>query len=152
MDETLWCDHSNETSSAVLSHCTIYLVCSSNFWVCRWNPMVLPFKWNLLAVLSHGTIYLVCSSNFWVCGWNPMVWPFKWNLFSSAFTGCYLLFQNFTRWNLETLLDICFWLNLAVKGLNTGCLMDVELYLSLNQGDHIGASITDFKAVEGALL
>ena len=31
VDEILWCDHSNETSSAVLSHGTIYLVCSSNF-------------------------------------------------------------------------------------------------------------------------
>ena len=37
MDEILRCDHSNETSSAVLSHGTIYLVCSSNFWVCGWN-------------------------------------------------------------------------------------------------------------------
>ena len=31
VDETLWCDHSNGTSSAVLSNGTIYLVCSSNF-------------------------------------------------------------------------------------------------------------------------
>ena len=31
VDEILWCDHSNETSSAVLSHYTIYLVCCSNF-------------------------------------------------------------------------------------------------------------------------
>ena len=31
VDEILWCDHSNETSSAVLSHGTIYLVRSSNF-------------------------------------------------------------------------------------------------------------------------
>ena len=46
MDEILWCYHSNETSSAVLSHGTIYSVCSSNFWVCGWNPIVLPFKWN----------------------------------------------------------------------------------------------------------
>ena len=30
-DEILWYDYSNETSSAVLSHGTIYLVCSSNF-------------------------------------------------------------------------------------------------------------------------
>ena len=30
VDEILWCYHSNETS-AVLSHGTIYLVCSSNF-------------------------------------------------------------------------------------------------------------------------
>ena len=29
--EILWCYHSNETSSAVFSHGTIYLVCSSNF-------------------------------------------------------------------------------------------------------------------------
>ena len=31
VDEILWCDHSNKTSSAVLSHGAIYLVCSSNF-------------------------------------------------------------------------------------------------------------------------
>ena len=31
VDEILWCDHSNETSSAVLSHGTIYLVSSTNF-------------------------------------------------------------------------------------------------------------------------
>ena len=31
VDESLWCDHSNETSSGVLSHDAIYLVCSSNF-------------------------------------------------------------------------------------------------------------------------
>ena len=40
VDEILWCDHSNETSSAVLSHGTIYLVCNSNFCVCERNPMV----------------------------------------------------------------------------------------------------------------
>ena len=44
MDEILWCYHSNETSSAVLSHGAIYLACSSNFLVCRRNPMVSPFK------------------------------------------------------------------------------------------------------------
>ena len=49
VDEILWCDHSNETSSAILSHGTIYLVCSSNFWVCGWNPMVWLFKWNLFS-------------------------------------------------------------------------------------------------------
>ena len=31
VDQILCCYHSNETSSAVLSHGTIYLVCSSNF-------------------------------------------------------------------------------------------------------------------------
>ena len=38
--EILWCDHSNETSSAVLSHGAICLVCSSNFGVCGENPLV----------------------------------------------------------------------------------------------------------------
>ena len=33
VDEILWCCHSHEVSSAVLSHGTIYLVCSSNFQV-----------------------------------------------------------------------------------------------------------------------
>ena len=47
VDEILWCYHSNETSSAVLSHGTIYLVCRSNFCVCGWNPTVWPFKENL---------------------------------------------------------------------------------------------------------
>ena len=31
VDEILRCNHSNETSSAVLSHSAVYLVCSSNF-------------------------------------------------------------------------------------------------------------------------
>ena len=31
VDELLWCYHSNETSSAVLSLGTIYSVCGSNF-------------------------------------------------------------------------------------------------------------------------
>ena len=31
MVEIPWCDHSNETSSAVFSHGTICFVCSSNF-------------------------------------------------------------------------------------------------------------------------
>ena len=31
VDGLLWCYHSNETSSEVLSHNTIYSVCSSNF-------------------------------------------------------------------------------------------------------------------------
>ena len=34
VDEILWRYHSNETSSAVLSQGSIYLVCSSNFGVC----------------------------------------------------------------------------------------------------------------------
>ena len=31
VDEILWCDHSNETSSVVFSHGTICLVCRTNF-------------------------------------------------------------------------------------------------------------------------
>ena len=63
VDEILWCYQSNETSSAVLSHGTIYLVCGSNFWVCGWNPMLWPFRWNLFSS-TFTWHYLVCSSNF----------------------------------------------------------------------------------------
>ena len=49
VDEILWSYHSNETSSAVLSHGSTHLVCtgSSNFWVCGRNRIVWPFEWNL---------------------------------------------------------------------------------------------------------
>ena len=47
VDEILWCCHSNETSSAVLSRDAIYFVCSSNFWICGCNPVGWPFKWNV---------------------------------------------------------------------------------------------------------
>ena len=57
MDEILWCDHSNETSSAVLSHGTFHLVCSSNYesvdeilWCDHSNE-------TYSAVLSHGTTW-----------------------------------------------------------------------------------------------
>ena len=49
VDEILWCDHSNETSSVVLSRGTINLARSSNFGVCGWHPMMLPLKWNLVS-------------------------------------------------------------------------------------------------------
>ena len=48
MDEILWCYHSNETSSAVISHGTIYLVCSSTF--------------SLLAEVSHDEAKIFASS------------------------------------------------------------------------------------------
>ena len=61
VDEILWCYHSNETSSAVLSHGTVKLVCSSNsfesveqiLWCYHSNE-------TSSAVLSHGTVKLVC--------------------------------------------------------------------------------------------
>ena len=60
----LWCYHSNETSSAVLSHGTIYLVCivltfESVDEILRCDNL----NENSSAVLSNATIYLVCSSN-----------------------------------------------------------------------------------------
>ena len=68
LDQIPWCYHSNETSSAVLSHGTIYLVCFSNFWVCGWNPMVLLFKWNLFS--STFTWYHLFRVLLWLlCLW-----------------------------------------------------------------------------------
>ena len=50
MDETLKCDHSNESYWAVLSCAAVYYAVQggTNFWVYGWNPKVSPFKWNLL--------------------------------------------------------------------------------------------------------
>ena len=73
----LSCYHSNETSSAVLSYGTIYLVRSPNFWDCGWNLIVLPFKLNLFSSSFTWHYYLVCSPNFWNLGWNPMLLPFN---------------------------------------------------------------------------
>ena len=63
VDAILWCYHSNETSSEILSHGTIYLVCSSKeiesvdaiLWCYHSNE-------TSSEILSHGTIYSVCSS------------------------------------------------------------------------------------------
>ena len=51
VDETLLCDHSNESYWAVLSCGTVYYAVHgcSNFEVCGWNPSVWPFKWKLLS-------------------------------------------------------------------------------------------------------
>ena len=73
VDETLWCDHSNETSSAVLSHGTIHLVNSSYFWVCGRNTMVWPFKWNLFS--STFRWY-----NLFRNIWQNEIWKFRWIL------------------------------------------------------------------------
>ena len=64
MDEILWCYHLNETSSAVLSHGTIYLVCT----VVATFESVDQIVWcdysyeTSLAVLSHGILFLVQHS------------------------------------------------------------------------------------------
>ena len=68
VEEILWCYHSNETFSAILSHGTIYLVCSANFWVCGWNPMVLTFKWNLFRSVfawSYSSL-MVLQKDIWI--------------------------------------------------------------------------------------
>ena len=60
--------HSNETSSAVLLHGTIYLACSCYFWVFGPKPMVLPFKWNLFS--STFTWYHLFRMLLWLlCLW-----------------------------------------------------------------------------------
>ena len=70
VDETLWCDHSKETSSAVLSLGLILFVLRA---VQNVEPMD-EILWcdhsneTSSTILSHGTICFVCSSNFWVCG------------------------------------------------------------------------------------
>ena len=61
-EEILWYYRSHDTSSAVLSHGTIYLVRSSNFWGCGRNPMVLPFTWNLFSSTFTRFVYYLFTS------------------------------------------------------------------------------------------
>ena len=69
-----------------------------------------PFTARVLVEALYG------DSNIKVCGWNPMMWPFKWKLSTCTYTWCYLFFKILENeiWNL---VEICFLLNLAVKGL-----------------------------------
>ena len=75
--DILWNDHSNETSSAVLSHRTVYLECNSNFLVGAWNPRVGTFKWNLLS--STFTSFRL----FFSILLNKFSWLFTWVTFGS---------------------------------------------------------------------
>jgi len=63
VDETLVCDHSNESYWAVLSCGTVYYAVQggSNFWVYGWNPSVWPFKWKLLSSTFMWYCLLCCT-------------------------------------------------------------------------------------------
>ena len=70
VDETLVCDHSNESYWAVLSCGTVYdaLQGGSNLYVCGWNPGVWPFTWKLLSSFRVVLIYYAIQggSIFWI--------------------------------------------------------------------------------------
>ena len=84
----LWSDHSNETSSAVLSHGTIYLECNSNFLVGAWNPRMWPFKWNFLSSTFtwFHLFFSMLLNNF-----RKFSWLFTWATFGSE---SFLLFWS----------------------------------------------------------
>ena len=58
MDEIPWCAHSNETSSAVLSHGTIYLVCSSNFLSLWTKPYGVTIQMKPLQQHFHTVLFI----------------------------------------------------------------------------------------------
>ena len=71
VDETLVCDHSNESYWTVLSCGIVYYAVQggSNFYVCGWNPSVWPFKWKLSnnTVLSCDTVFSIsCKINYFI--------------------------------------------------------------------------------------
>ena len=108
MDKILWCDHSNETSSAALSHGTIFYYEALTF------DYVNEILWGdhsnatSLAVFSHGTIHLVCSSNFWVCGPDPVQLPVV--LTHSTIFAVSICSYNFGVWyHLSSTLSYNFW-------------------------------------------
>ena len=68
VDEILWCYHSNETSSAVLSHGTIYLVCSSNVWVRERNLLMWLLKWNFFGCTFtwYYSFFSILKNEIWI--------------------------------------------------------------------------------------
>ena len=92
-----------------------YLVRGSKFWVCGWNPMVLPFKWNCLSSIpSHGTIYLVCISKLvlkfcdQLCDMTMQMKPHL-----AKLSGSSISYSYFGKWNLQYL-----WSEVKVIALN----------------------------------
>ena len=78
VDETIVCDHSNESYWAIHSCGTVYYAVQggSNFLICGWNPCVWPIKWKLL-----NSTFRCCS--LWLC--LIFVQKFLWK--SSKTTG-----------------------------------------------------------------
>ena len=100
LDQFLWCNYSNETSSVLLSHGTIYLLIT--FSVCEQYAMVRPFfssifTWNylLLALLKYS---LVIQLNFDFCRF----WDY-WRI-GFVFPGGLLFWsRSYTTFDRETL-------------------------------------------------
>ena len=44
----------------------IIVLCSRNFWVCGWNPVVWPFKWKLLSSTFLWYCLFCCTRWFWL--------------------------------------------------------------------------------------
>ena len=85
-----------------------FLLWSSNFWLCKWNPMGWPLNATSLAVFSHGAIHLVCSSNFWVCGPDPVQLPVV--LTHSTIFAVSICSYNFGVWyHFSSTLSYNFW-------------------------------------------
>ena len=80
-NESLRCDHSNESYWAALSCGAVYYAVESgsNFLVCGWNPLCDHSNKSFWAAFSGGAIYYAIenASNLFVCGRNRMVWQFK---------------------------------------------------------------------------
>ena len=83
VDKILWCDHSNETSSAVLSQGTIYWVCSSNFWVCgRTKSYDLTIRMKPLCLYLQMVLFVskILQNEIWEFIWNSALghtWQWK---------------------------------------------------------------------------
>ena len=129
MDQTLWCYHSYETSSAVLSHGNIYLVCNSNFWVCGPNSMVLPFIWNLFSsTFTWYYLFSICNSNFESV--DEILWYDHSNKTSSAVLSnwaiCFAKFTNLMKsWIFAHFL---LWSFLGLKKLTDSTFVFKHIY------------------------
>ena len=84
----------------------------------NYKTYINPFTSRVL----DGVLY--SHSNFLVCGQNPMMWPFKWKLSACSYQNSgggpgQNCFSKFYEMKFGTLVEICFWQKLAVKGLKS---------------------------------
>ena len=88
-------------SSTFMWYCLLCCTRCSNFWVCGWNPMVLPFKWKLLSSTFLRYCLLCCLTILYV---NEIQWCDHSNeTYSLVFSHGAVCFQHFPEWDFDLL-------------------------------------------------
>ena len=105
VNEIIWCDHSNKTSSAVLSHGTLYLVCSCNsgstLVVFVFNKMKCGnfaefWAWLLLETTVKGLTWIT-----YIMGYTARYFPLTVSSIHHGQHDLIICFIHALRWRME---------------------------------------------------